>query len=205
MTPTPDPSIPTYRVKEFDLSGLQGISDETLELHFGLYKGYVENTNKLNSQIADLSGTADEGAPALSELIRRRGFEYNGMVLHEHYFGNMTRRPADLARDSAFHAAAVRSFGSVEEWKEDFMAVSRMRGVGWALTLQDPSLGHLSNHWVTLHEDGNIAGFRPIVVMDLWEHAYLLDYKPAEREKYVEAFFANVDWSVVASRLAPLP
>jgi Fe-Mn family superoxide dismutase len=76
-----------------------------------------------------------------------------------------------------------------------------MRGVGWAIAYQDPKTGRISNHWITLHEDGNVAGYKPILVMDVWEHAFLLDYKPADRPKYIEAFFANVDWKAAESRL----
>jgi len=81
------------------------------------------------------------------------------------------------------------------------MAVGGMRGVGWAIAFQDPKSGRITNHWVTLHEEGNVAGFKPILVMDAWEHAFLLDYKPAERPKYIESFFANIDWAAVESRL----
>jgi len=76
-----------------------------------------------------------------------------------------------------------------------------MRGVGWAICYHDPSSGRLSNHWITLHETGNVAGYNPILVMDVWEHAFLLDYKPSEREKYIEAFFFNINWDTIEDRL----
>ena len=76
-----------------------------------------------------------------------------------------------------------------------------MRGVGWAICYENPANGRLSNHWITLHETGNVAGFNPVLVMDVWEHAFLLDYKPAERPKYIEAFFSNIDWNVCDERL----
>ena len=75
-----------------------------------------------------------------------------------------------------------------------------MRGVGWAITFLNPSSGRVSNHWVELHETGNVAGFTPLLVMDVWEHAYLLDYKPAERPRYIEAFLSNIDWDAVEQR-----
>jgi Fe-Mn family superoxide dismutase len=92
-------------------------------------------------------------------------------------------------------------YGDFETWKKEFSAVGGMRGVGWAIAYFDPHTGRISNHWITLHEDGNVAGFVPLVVMDAWEHAFLLDYKPAERPKYIEAFFANIDWNVINERL----
>jgi Fe-Mn family superoxide dismutase len=199
-------SMGSYKAREFNLSGLNGISDETLEMHFKLYEGYVKETNKLTEGITKFiqDGNVDqEEMPAYSELSRRLGFEYNGMVLHEYYFDNLKSGGGigDPDRTAAFAKAAESTFGSYEIWKADFVGIGKMRGVGWAICYQNPSNGRLSNHWITLHETGNVAGFDPVLVMDVWEHAYLLDYKPAERPKYIEAFFSNIDWTVVEKRL----
>lgn len=196
----------TYKPRQFNLSGLKGISDETLDVHFKLYEGYVKETNNLTTHIAQFieDGKVDQDEmPAYSELTRRLGFEYNGMVLHEYYFENLTSGGGigDASRESRFTQAAETSFGSYDIWKTDFVGIGKMRGVGWAICYENPSNGRLSNHWITLHEIGNVAGFNPVLVMDVWEHAYLLDYKPAERPKYIEAFFSNVDWSAVEARL----
>jgi superoxide dismutase, Fe-Mn family len=195
----------TYKARTFDLHGLQGISDETLEQHFKLYEGYVKQTNVLNEQIAALlkDGKIDqEEMPAYSEFNRRLGFEYNGMVLHEFYFENLiANRQGDPRPDSAFYQAAQNSFGSFDLWKTDFMSVAKMRGVGWAICYRDPVNGKLSNHWVSLHENGNIAGYAPILVLDVWEHAFILDYTASGRGKYIEAFFSNVNWGAVEGRL----
>jgi Fe-Mn family superoxide dismutase len=196
----------SYKARAFNLSGLNGISDETLEMHFKLYEGYVKETNNLTDRITKFieDGNVDqEEMPAYSELTRRLGFEYNGMVLHEYYFDNLKNGGGigDPDRSTQFVKAAESSFGSYEVWKADFVGIGKMRGVGWAICNQNPANGRLSNHWITLHETGNIAGFDPILVMDVWEHAYLLDYKPAERPKYIEAFFSNIDWAAVEKRL----
>ncbi|HEX7176739.1 MAG TPA: Fe-Mn family superoxide dismutase [Pyrinomonadaceae bacterium] len=195
----------SYQAKEFNLSGLNGISDQTLEMHFKLYEGYVTNTNTLNEKIAELlfDGKVDqEEMPAYSELTRRLGFEYNGMVLHEYYFENMKRGGSgDGDKASAFFQSAEQSFGSYDIWKADFVSVGKMRGVGWAICYQNPANARLSNHWITLHETGNVSGFAPVLVMDVWEHAFLLDYKPAERPRYIEAFFSNIDWDACEARL----
>ena len=194
----------SYSPKKWDLAGLQGISDNTLAIHFALYEGYVKNTNLLNEQIGELikNGQAGGANPVFAELTRRLGFEYNGMVLHEYYFGNLTKT-AGSEPGSALKDALAASFGDFDTWKKDFIAVGGMRGVGWAVAYQDPFTGRISNHWITLHEEGNVAGFTPILVMDVWEHAFILDYKPAERAKYIEAFFSNVSWETVAARLKP--
>lgn len=195
-----------YKAKQFNLDNLKGISDETIEMHFKLYEGYVKETNKLNERIAEFVKDAkvdqDEFAE-YSELNRRLGFEYNGMVLHEYYFENLKKGggTGDPNRTSAFRKAAEQSFGDYEIWKAEFVGIGKMRGVGWAICYEDPGNGRLSNHWITLHETGNVAGFRPVLVMDVREHAYILDYKPADRPKYIEAFFSNIDWAAVDKRL----
>lgn len=194
-----------YKARSFDLSDLTGISNETLAMHFKLYEGYVTNTNVLNEKIAGLlkDGELDPANMVVfSELKRRFGFEYNGMVLHEYYFENMQKHgTGDPSTGDAFIHAAEKSFGSYDVWKADFMATGKMRGVGWAAVYQDPSNGELSNHWINLHETGNVAGYKPILIMDVWEHAFIKDYAPADRPKYIEAFFANINWGVVNGRI----
>jgi Fe-Mn family superoxide dismutase len=196
----------TYNARQFDLSNLKGISDETLEMHFKLYEGYVKETNKLNEKIAEFVKDAkvdqDEFAD-YSELKRRLGFEYNGMVLHEYYFDNLQSGggTGDPTGRTGFRQVAEESFGSYDIWKADFVGIGKMRGVGWAICYENPANGRLSNHWISLHETGNVAGFNPVLVMDVWEHAFILDYKPADRPKYIEAFFTNINWNVVDRRL----
>ena len=194
-----------YKAKQFNLSGLKGISDQTLEMHFKLYEGYVKETNKLQERIAEFLKDAkvdQEEMPLYSELKRRLGFEFNGMVLHEYYFENLKKNgETDPAGNTAFYKAAESSFGSYEIWKADFVGVGKMRGVGWAICFEQPETGRLSNHWISLHQNGEVAGYNPVLVMDVWEHAFLLDYKPADRPKYIEAFFSNMDWNSVEGRL----
>ena len=202
-----------YQTKSFNLRGLQGISDKTVNLHLSLYEGYVKATNMLQGKITEFlkDGTVDqEELPAYSELTRRLGFEYNGMVLHEYYFDNLTPKASVKPEStSSFLRRAEASFGSYERWKTDFVSVGKMRGVGWAVCLQDPASGRLTNHWITLHEHGIVAGFKPVLVMDVWEHAFLLDYTPAQRGQYIEAFFSNINWRNVDRRVegdvSPLP
>ena len=191
-----------YKAKEFKLSGLKGISDETLEMHFGLYQGYVKNTNLLTENLFDIAKKKEASGkdPSYAELTRRLGFEYGGMVLHEYYFENLAPKGKGDP-SSEFKQALEKSIGSFDDWKQIFTAVGEMRGVGWAILYQDPVTEQLSNHWVALHQIGVPSGFKPILVMDVWEHAFLLDYKPSERAKYIDAFFANIDWDAVHRRL----
>ena len=194
----------TYQPRQFDLSGLNGISDETLEIHFKLYEGYVTNTNKLNEKLFDISkgGSVDAAKMVeFSELKRRLGFEYNGMVLHEYYFENMKKGGgSDPEKGSKFRKSIEGVFGSYETWKADFTAVGMMRGIGWAACYLDPVLDQPVNVWINEHQVNNIAGYKLLLIMDVWEHAFFRDYKPAEKGKYIESFISNVDWSAVEKR-----
>ncbi len=195
----------TYREQSFDqLKGLDGISDQQIAEHLALYAGYVKQVNNLNEKLAELrgQGKAAPTNPEFAELTRRLGFEYNGMILHEYYFSNL-RAAAEPkpASSSGLAQALTDQFGSVEEWQAGFQAIGGMRGVGWVMLCEDPVTHRLSNHWITLHEDGVPASFKPLLVMDVWEHAYMRDYKATERAKYLEAFFRNVNWGVVDQRL----
>jgi len=193
----------TYKAATFgNLRGLKGISDQQLEQHFELYGGYVRNTNTLNEQIAELMGQDKGASPACAELTRRLGFEYNGMILHEYYFGNLTpSSPGRPSSDSELNRAIEQGFGDFDTWLADFRRIGAMRGVGWAILYADPANGRLSNHWVTLHQEGHPAGFKPLLIMDVWEHAYMVDYKATERAKGIEAFVANIDWKAVEARV----
>jgi len=193
-----------YTPKTFPhLKGLKGISDGLLETHLKLYEGYVNRTNKLTETLLGLAKEKQAAGsnPAYAEMSRRMGFEYNGMVLHEYYFSNLKSGAGDAGPSGKLKAALEASFTSYDIWLADFKAIATMPGVGWAITYQNPDNGWLSNHWVTLHEEGNPAGFKPVLVMDAWEHAFVPDYKANERAKYVDAYFTNIDWGTVESRL----
>lgn len=187
-------AVPDYRVrKELRPRGLEGFSEEQLEQHWKLYEGYVENVNKLDSALGELAAARRFGAE-FSELKRRLGFEYDGMILHEHYFGILKPRQRAPGPDSTFAQALKPSFKGFDAWKEEFTAMGVMRGVGWVILYCDPQSGRLSNHWIGLHEVGHPAGFAPVLVMDVWEHAYMVDRGASGRKEYVAAFLKNVDW-----------
>lgn len=192
-----------YQAKSFPAieGGLNGISKEQLEVHFKLYQGYVNNTNILNEKLGQFIDNKDFGSPEYAELRRRLGFEFNGMILHEYYFDNMKPNGGALSPESRLYKKLAEQFGSYEQWEQDFKKTGAMRGIGWAILYQDPNTGRLFNFWVTDHEYGHPAGYQPILVMDVWEHAYTVDWKATERPNYIDAFFNNVNWSVVESRL----
>jgi superoxide dismutase, Fe-Mn family len=191
-----------YEARHWNLSGLRGISDQTLEIHFGLYEGYVKNANTLIERIAAFrkDGKNSGADPAYAELVRRLGWEFDGMRLHEYYFDNLTTSPHELSSGRLYEAVGA-AFGGADEWKRDFAAIGAMRGIGWAILYYDPVAQRLFNVWIGDHDLHHLAGCDPIVVMDLWEHAWLRDYKPAEKGKYIEAFVANADWKACEARL----
>ena len=184
--------------------GLSGISDNQIAEHLKLYAGYVKRTNALTEKLSALcnEGKATGADPVYAELTRRLGFEYNGKVLHEYYFGNLTAgAPAEPPAGGKLRKAIEASFGKFETWLADFRAIATMPGVGWAMTFQDPTNGWLSNHWISLHQDNAPVGFNPVFVMDGWEHAFMRDYLATERAKYLDAFLKNVSWEACEKRL----
>ena len=188
---------------EFRPHDLDGISEDQIALHWALYEGYVTNVNRLNKEVQALvEAEQSTGNPLFSELLRRKGWEYNGMLLHEYYFETMQATTDDPPANLVKSLSA--NFGSLDNWKAEFNAIARMRGVGWAVLYEDPSNGALTNLWVEMHEQGHPAGFKPILVLDLWEHAFSVDWttNPAGRGQYIEAYFKNVNWAKVASRLS---
>jgi Fe-Mn family superoxide dismutase len=193
-----------YAVKNKCKPGpLDGLSDKMIDQHWMLYKGYVTNVNLLNKTIWDcLDEDKELNEPRMAEVQRRLGFEYNGMVLHEYYFEALKKDVHAPSTTSKLHTKLTADFGSVERWQKQFTQIGKMRGIGWVITYLDPSSNRLINIWVSDHETGHIAGFLPIVVMDVWEHAYVGDYGPNSdgRQKYIEAFFRNLNWDVIAER-----
>lgn len=183
------------------LKGLKGISDELLETHFKLYEGYVNNCNTLHQKVEELTKGGKSGTPEYSELKRRYGFEHNGVILHEYYFENMKPSGNPIDQNGKLYKKICECFWDWNTFEQDFKNVGKMRGIGWAILFQDPNTKRLSNHFIMDHENGNPAGYKPILVMDVWEHAYIPDYKATERPKYIDAFWSNVDWKVIESRL----
>ena len=182
------------------LLGTAGFSDTLLNNHFTLYKGYVTNTNKLAEILDAMLKDGKAATPEYAELSRRFGWEFNGMRLHEFYFESLGGKGA-LDPASRLGKALAAEFGSVEKWEADFRAAGAMRGIGWVVLYQDKAAGRLFNQWVNEHDVGNPAGANPVLVMDVFEHAFMVDYG-LKRADYIAAFFRNVDWKAAEARLA---
>ena len=189
-----------YVAKDFGaLVGMDGFSETLLKNHFTLYQGYVTNTNKLSDLLGGMLAEGKTATPEYAELKRRFGWEWNGMRLHELYFGNLGGKGA-LDPASKLGKAVAAEFGSVEKWEADFRAAGAMRGIGWVVLYLDKEGGRLFNQWVNEHDVGNPTGAAPIFVMDVFEHAFMVDYG-LKRADYIAAFFRNVNWKAAEARL----
>jgi len=190
----------SYQAKDYTaLVGMEGFSEALLKNHFTLYNGYVTNSNKLLETLVAMLADGKQSLPEYAELKRRFGWEFNGMRLHEYYFQNLGG-DGTLAPTSPLAQQLVAQFGSYEAWRKDFLATGGMRGIGWAILYQDPSDGKLINCWINEHDGGHPAGGNPILVMDVFEHAFMLDYG-TKRADYLEAFLRKVSWTAVEKRL----
>jgi superoxide dismutase, Fe-Mn family len=188
--------ITMYQPKDFShLLGLEGMSDTLLTNHFTLYQGYVTNTNKLVDQMKVM----EAGTPEYTELHRRFGWEWNGMRLHELYFGNIAKHGVALS-ERILRQKIVATWGSVLDWEKEFRGLGMMRGIGWVVLVHDKRDGKLFNVWVDEHNTGNLAGTTPLLVMDVFEHAFMVDYG-LKRADYINTFMSHIDWHVVEERV----
>jgi superoxide dismutase, Fe-Mn family len=190
-----------YTARDYSaLVGMPGFSETLLKNHFTLYQGYVANTNKLLDTLDAMLKDGKAGTPEYAELKRRLGWEFDGMRLHEYYFENLGAGGAPLRKDGTLAARIAADFGSYENWEKDFKATGAMRGIGWVVLYQDPAGGRLINFWINEHDTGHPAGATPLLVMDVFEHAFMIDYG-LKRADYIAAFFNNVKWEAVEARL----
>jgi Fe-Mn family superoxide dismutase len=190
----------TYTAKDYSkLLGMEGFSEPLLKNHFTLYQGYVTNTNKLVETLSLMLKEGKVGSPEYAELKRRLGWEFNGMRLHEYYFENLGGK-GGLEKTGKLFRKISEDFGSYETWEKEFKAIGTMRGVGWAILYQDSLSGKLLNFWINEHDVGHPAGCIPLLILDVFEHAFMIDYG-LKRADYVGSFFRNIDWQAAERRL----
>jgi Fe-Mn family superoxide dismutase len=187
-----------FETKKFPIEKeIKGISVKTNQEHYKLYQGYV---NKWNEIIEKLK-TADRSKAAATysefgELKRQETFNANGRLLHELFF------PTILGGDGNPKGEIVKKieedFGSFEKWKEDFIATA-MAARGWAVLALELSSNKLFNFLVDLQNIGHVVDTIPILALDVFEHAYFIDYG-TNRRAYIDAFFQNINWDFVEKR-----
>jgi Fe-Mn family superoxide dismutase len=178
---------------------MQGFSETLLRNHFTLYQGYVKNTNKVLDDSIQFCKDNKMDTPEYAELKRRLGWEFNGMRLHELYFGNLGGK-TQINKTGNLIKALSQHFGSFEAWEKDFKATGMMRGIGWSILYQDTTDGRLINFWINEHDTGHPAGCNPLLIMDVFEHAFMTDYQ-TKKADYIEAFMKNINWTIVETRL----
>jgi Fe-Mn family superoxide dismutase len=189
-----------YTAKDYGkLLGMEGFSETLLKNHFTLYQGYVTNTNKLMETFDQMLKDGKVGTPEYAELKRRFGWEFNGMRLHEYYFENLGGKDA-LDKGGKLSKKIAEDFGNYDAWEKDFKATGAMRGIGWTVLYQDNLSGKLLNCWINEHDVGHPAGCTPLLILDVFEHAFMIDYG-LKRADYITAFFKNISWKAVEARL----
>ncbi len=189
-----------YTAKKYDhLLGTPGFSDALLKNHFTLYEGYVKNTNSALEKLELLAKDDKRGVQEYMEIKRRFGWEWNGMRLHELYFGNMTNGGVVHDTESPLMKKIISVWGNFDAWAKGFKSTGAMRGIGWTILARDNDTGDLFNVWVNEHDVGFLAGATPLLVMDVFEHAFMLDYG-LKRVDYIESFWTAIDWSAVSAR-----
>ncbi|MDD5318244.1 MAG: Fe-Mn family superoxide dismutase [Candidatus Pacebacteria bacterium] len=195
----------TYLEKKFKIPALAGISSNTITEHLKLYAGYVKHSNLILQKISELSATpeaAEKNVYAIGELRRRFGFEFDGMRNHEYYFAQFEGAPKQADQKSPLSKKIASVWGNFDAWFKEFNTLAMTRGIGWAILYYDPTADTLLNVWADEQHLGHLTGLKPILMLDMWEHSFMLDYPPSEKKKYVEAFFTNLNGEVVEERFA---
>lgn len=191
----------TYEPLSFDIPELDGISKESIDMHLGLYEGYVKHVNLIRDKIAAFSNDPDNNGFAIAEMQRRLGFEFGGMRNHEYYFAQFEGGAKELP-DGPLKSKMEEQWGSVDAWVNRFKTIAKTRGVGWAMLYHDPHTDQLVQTWVDEQHLGQLPDLDIILALDMWEHSYLRDYVSSDKGQYIDAFFKNLNWEAVSARLA---
>ena len=184
-----------YEAKTFAIGELDGISKETIDAHLGLYAGYVKHVNHIHAELANVNDPY-----AKAEMQRRLGFEFGGMKNHEYYFAQFEGGAKDCP-DGEFNSLVESQYGSLDGFIEHMKGIAKTRGVGWAMCYIDRAAKKLVSTWVDEQHLGQLADVDIVLALDMWEHSYMRDYLPAEKGGYIDAFFKNLNWEVVAERM----
>ena len=191
----------SYEPKNYEnLIGISGLGEQLLKNHFVLYQGYINNVNKLDATLKAMAKDEKLGTPEFAELNRRFGWEFNGMRLHEYYFENLSKNGGKIDENSELSKKLINEWGSYGAWEKDFKSIGLMRGIGWVILYYDEKRDRLFNVWINEHDVGHLSGAVPLLVMDVFEHAFITDYG-LKRADYIEAFFKNINWEAADKRM----
>ncbi len=187
-----------FEERKFNIPELKGISKKTIEEHLKLYAGYVKHANLILEKVEEMKKDSEKNAYALGEIMRRFGFEYNGMRNHEIYFESFEGGGKSSAPGSALQKQFEADFGGPEAWFAEFKALALTRGIGWAMLYYDRKDKRLLNAWVDEQHLGQLQDCGVVLALDMWEHSFVADYQPSGKKNYVEDFFLNINWETIA-------
>jgi len=190
-----------YEAKTFNIPELEGISKETIDMHIGLYNGYVKNVNLIHEKIEAFYNDIENNVIAISEMQRRFGFEFGGMRNHEYYFSQFEDGAKPITADGKLKTQIEKQWGSFENWQNKFSTIAMTRGVGWAILYFDKKTNQLVQTWVDEQHQGQLPDLNIVLALDMWEHSFLRDYMPSEKKNYIDAFFKNLNWEVIEKRI----
>lgn len=191
-----------YSPKTFTIPPIDGISTKSIEEHIGLYNGYVKNFNAISEMLTEYAKDSEKHAHALSELIRRRSFEFDGMRLHELYFEQLEGGASPLVESGPLAKALENEYRKIEQFLGMFRAIAMMRGPGWAILYYDPIGKQFVTGFSGEQHQGHFVTLPVILALDVWEHAFLLDHGAQGKGKYVEAFMKALNWRVIETRFS---
>ena len=194
----------TYEAKQFIVPELDGISRKTTDEHLGLYQGYVKNLNTMTALLWDLLKDPEKNSHAISELARRRSFEFGGMRLHELYFPQFEGGAKSLDTNGQLAKSLAETYGSLEMTLQAVRQAGMMRGPGWSLLYYDKEGETFQLGFSGEQHMGHVVTLPIVLALDVWEHAFILDYGAQGKGKYIDAFFKNLNWEVVEKRFASI-
>lgn len=186
--------------RKFEIPTIAGISQKAIEEHLKLYAGYVKHANLILAQLNTPHDGSAESTYARNEMRRRFAFEFDGIRNHEYFFEQFEGGATELAADSNLANKITETWGSFDNWKNEFTATALTRGIGWAILYQDINTNQLINAWIDEQHIGHLTGLNVIVAFDIWEHAFLFDYVPAQKKEYIESLFSSLNWKVAEQR-----
>lgn len=190
-----------FEEKKFSIGELKGISKKSIDEHIKLYSGYVKNSNLIIDKVNDMRIDPEKNSYAISEVMRRFGFEYNGMRNHEVYFETLSGGSSTLNNSSILIKQIEKDFISFDKWLSEFKNLAMTRGIGWAMLYYDKKNNTLLNAWVDEQHLGQLQDCTLILALDMWEHSFVMDYMPSGKKNYIEDFLNNLNWVKVEENL----
>ena len=187
------------QTKKFNLT-TELLSSEAKHAHEGLYDQYVHNFNRVSAELDSVDRiSANSNVSPFRSLKEAETYNLNAIYLHELYFSNISDLHSEIAMDSLSYMRLARDFGTFDDWQKDFVACCMSARNGWAVTYYNIYLQRYMNCVIDLHSENVPFGTYPVIVMDMWEHAYYRDYLK-DKKTYVYGMMKQFNWKVINRR-----